>query len=103
MAKYAVVKTGSRQFIVSEGKLITTDKIKSEKDKPTDLEVLLRFNDETGEVEIGTPHLPKKAKVEIVEQLKGDKIRVAKFKAKVRYRRVQGFRPQLSKIKIQSI
>ena len=62
MAKYAVVKTGSRQFIVSEGKLITTDKIKSEKDKPTDLEVLLRFNDETGEVEIGTPYLPKKAK-----------------------------------------
>jgi hypothetical protein len=40
---------------------------------------------------------------EIVESGKGTKIRVAKFKAKVRYRRVTGFRPMLSKLKILSV
>ncbi|PIV62308.1 50S ribosomal protein L21, partial [Candidatus Roizmanbacteria bacterium CG01_land_8_20_14_3_00_33_9] len=32
--------------------------------------------------------------------LKGEKIRVARFKAKVRYRRVKGFRSQLTKVQI---
>jgi len=39
----------------------------------------------------------------VEDTLKGDKIRVARFKAKVRYRRVKGFRPKLTKIKIEKI
>ena len=44
-----------------------------------------------------------KLRIKIIEQLKGDKIRVAKFKAKVRYRKVMGFRARLTKLKIVKI
>jgi large subunit ribosomal protein L21 len=38
-----------------------------------------------------------------MDNLKGEKIRVARFKSKVRYRKVRGFRPQLTKLKVGSI
>lgn len=53
---------------------------------------------------IGTPYLERyKAKGKVVDNIKGEKIRVRKFKAKVRYRRQIGFRPQYTKIIIEKI
>src|SRR6185436_6582738 len=64
-------------------------------------EVLLLVSD--GTVQIGTPFLSKvSVKGKVLEQKKGEKIHVHKFKAKARYRRSMGFRPQLTKIEILS-
>jgi ribosomal protein L21 len=38
-----------------------------------------------------------------LEDLRGEKIRVSKFKSKVRYRRTTGFRAALTKVEIQQI
>jgi large subunit ribosomal protein L21 len=55
-------------------------------------------------VQIGAPYLENVAvAAKVLEQIKGDKIRVAKFKAKARYRRVQGFRALLTKVEITSL
>jgi len=54
-------------------------------------------------LELGTPTLSSKIKATVIDHLKGDKIRVARFKAKSRYRKVKGFRAQLTKIKILKI
>lgn len=101
--KYAVIKTGGKQYKVQEGEEILIDKIEGEKgEKVRFKDVLLIVNGQT--VEIGTPNTSK-AEIfgEIVEHKKGEKIRVAKFKAKSRYRRVRGFRPFLTKVKIKKI
>jgi large subunit ribosomal protein L21 len=97
-----VILIGGKQYLVKEGDTITVDSLdKSPKDS-IDLPVLMKFSSEE-DVSYGTPHLDVVAKAEVVENVKGEKIRVAKFKSKVRYRKVRGFRPQLTTITILSI
>jgi len=104
MGKIAVVKTGGKQYLVKEGETIVVDRLPQKKGEVIDLPVLALFNNEKEDLEIGDPLLKKTVKAEVVENdLKGEKIRVARFKAKVRYRRVKGFRPTLTKIKIVKI
>jgi large subunit ribosomal protein L21 len=56
------------------------------------------------ELKIGTPSLADvSVSGKIIEHTKGEKIRVSKFKAKAKYRRVTGFRASLTKIQIESI
>lgn len=102
MANVAVVKTGGKQYIVREGDLLTVDRIDA-KEKAVELEALAVFSEDGSEVEVGAPALTKKIKAEVVTEGKGEKIRVAKFKSKVRYRKVRGFRPSLTTIKIGKI
>lgn len=102
MAKMAVVKTGGKQYIVKENDEIFVDKIKSEKDENIQLETLAVF-DEEGKVELGSPALKTMTEGTVIENVQGDKLRVARFKSKVRYRKVRGFRPQLTRIKIVKI
>lgn len=98
--KYAVIKTGGKQYKVSQGDTIEVDKLALEKDgKVIFDEVLLMVDDE--KVKIGKPFLTDKVEGKILEHFKGDKVRVAKFKAKARYRKVNGFRASLTKVKIE--
>ncbi|MDO8497741.1 MAG: 50S ribosomal protein L21 [bacterium] len=103
MAKFAVVKTGGKQYLVKQNDEIVVDKVLTEEKKDLELETLATFDSEGSDLTLGTPLLESKVKATVVGHMKGDKIRVAKFKAKVRFRRVTGFRPQLSKLKIVSI
>lgn len=103
MSKYAVIKTGGKQYIVKEGQEIIVDQLNLEKKTKTDLEVLAIFDDEGKQIDLGAPKLDTKVQAEVVDNLLGDKVRVAHFKAKVRYRKVRGFRQKLSKIKILKI
>lgn len=101
MAKFAIVKTGGKQYLVKENTEIMVDRLSA--DKNIELETLALFEDDSKKIEVGTPHLKTKVKAQVIENLKGDKIRVARFKSKVRYRKVRGFRAHLSRIKILSI
>lgn len=101
--KYAVIKTGGKQYRVSEGESFEVDKLPFDKNKDVIFEEVLLLADDK-EVKIGKPFI-KGAKVKgvILDQKKGEKIRVSKFKSKVRYRRVMGFRPQISVVRIEKI
>ncbi|MBI4097659.1 MAG: 50S ribosomal protein L21 [Candidatus Levybacteria bacterium] len=100
--QYAVIRAGGKQYKVNVGDVLELDKLASEKNKIVFDEILLVVTD--GKVTLGKPSVSG-AKVEatLLEQKKGDKIRVARFKAKARHRRVVGFRPHLSVIKIDKI
>lgn len=101
--KYAVIKTGGKQYLVREADEITVDKLAGEKGAEVLFDVLLRGDFEKNKLEVGMPVLKEKVKGAIVETGKGEKIRIARFKAKTRYRRVKGFRAHLSTVKIVSI
>jgi large subunit ribosomal protein L21 len=103
MVSLAVVKTGGKQYIVRENDLITVDKLDVKEKGEVELVTLATFDEEGKSVELGTPELKSKVKAEVVAQGKGEKIRVARFKAKVRYRKVKGFRPLLTTLKIKKI
>lgn len=98
---YAVIKSGNKQYKVSQGDTIEVQKIPSKDGKVTFEEILLLSTDKG--VKVGAPFLKAKVTGKVLENKKGDKVRVAKFKSKVRFRRVTGFRPQISVVKIEKI
>ncbi|MEO6509266.1 MAG: 50S ribosomal protein L21 [Patescibacteria group bacterium] len=102
MARLAVVQSGGKQYLVQSDQEIVVQNIPQE-EKSVDLQVLAIFDDEKGALELGEPMLKSVLKAEVLENVKGEKVRVAKFKSKVRYRKVRGFRPQLTRIKIGTI
>lgn len=103
MTQHAVIKTGGKQYIVKENDELIVEKIDAKDKEMVELEKLAEFDAEKTTLELGMPLLKDKVSAVVISQLKGDKIRVAKFKAKVRYREVMGFRPKLTKIKITKI
>lgn len=103
MSTYAVVQTSGKQYVVKENDTIIVDRLIQKENETIELPALAIFDNETGKIELGEPVLTKKTKAQVIAHIKGDKIRVAKFKAKVRYRKVKGFRAQLTKLKIVKI
>ena len=101
--KYAIVKTGGKQYKISEGDILEVERLAGEDKKEVTFgDVLLYTAD--GVVRVGTPLLSDvEVKATVLGDIKGKKIRVAKYKAKVRYRRVSGHRQLLTRVQISSI
>lgn len=99
MKKLAVVKVGGKQYLVEKNSEIVVDYIDKKEKEKIKLETLAVFDDKGEMIELDKEKIPA-VEAEIVEHGKGEKIRVARFKAKVRYRKVRGFRPLLTKLKI---
>lgn len=89
---YSIVEINGKQYKAIPGKTIMVDRIDGEIDQVLDLNtVMLKVADDA--IEVGAPFVENtKVQVKILEHSKADKIRVAKFKAKSRYRKVQGHR-----------
>ena len=101
--KFAIIRTGGKQYLVEESQEIIVDHLKLDKKSIIEFETLAQGYDDKTVIKLGTPTLKTKVKGEIVDNFKGDKINVARFKAKTRYRKVRGFRPMLSRVKIISV
>ncbi len=101
---FAVVETGSKQYRVKPGQLIKVDKLPGDADGEIRLEKVLMISDDAGAVTIGTPVVEGAAiRATIVEQGKGVKIRVFKFKSKKRYRKTRGHRSKITTLRIEEI
>lgn len=103
MQTYAIIQLAGKQFKVAEGDTLVTDRLEHELDsefKVSDV-VLLVANDKA---QIGTPLLEgASVTLKVVEHNRGDKIRVAKYKSKSRYRRLRGHRQHLTTLKVEKI
>jgi large subunit ribosomal protein L21 len=100
--KRAVIQIGGRQYIVREG-----DTIKTQLPRGTTGAIEIKdvlFLEDGNEVKIGRPHVAgASVRATIIEQKRGRKIRVLKYKSKTRYRKTIGFRPVVATLKIESI
>jgi large subunit ribosomal protein L21 len=101
--EYAVFASGGKQYKVKPGDVVELEKLEgAEGDSLTFDNVLLHTVNDS--VIVGQPYVAGVSiSATILGQIKGDKIRVAKFKAKARYRRVQGHRQLLTQVKIVKI
>ena len=99
---YAIIKTGGKQSVVEEGKVISIEKLDVEEGAEVTFdEVLLVSGDD---VKIGQPNVAgAKVTGKVLEQGKERKIRIFKYKAKSNYRRRQGHRQPFTKVKIEKI
>lgn len=103
MSKYAVIQLLGKQIRVTEGETIVVDRVDHDEEKKFTITDVLLVG-EGASISVGTP-LVEKAKVTLSVLIndKAKKIRVAKFKAKSRYRRVMGHRQSQSTLKVEKI
>ena len=100
---YAIIKTGGKQYRVSEGDVITIEKLDVAAEGTVSFDEVVTVV-EDGDVKVGTP-LVDGAKVTgtVLEHGKAKKILVFKYKAKSNYRRRQGHRQPFTKVRIEKI
>lgn len=100
---YAVIATGGKQYRVSEGDQIEIERVTGEPGEDIEFPDVLFVGSEEG----SEADLPKPDKVKvvgkIVDQKKGDKVIVFKFKRRKMYRRKQGHRQLLTSVQIETI
>jgi len=99
---YAVVRAGGRQEKVEIGSIITVDRLSAQAKKAVTLAPVLfvdgdKVTHDKGELAKVT------VSAEVLEDLRGPKIVIQKFKNKSGYKKRQGFRAELTKIKITDI
>jgi large subunit ribosomal protein L21 len=101
-ATYAIVKTGGKQYKVAVGDVLKVEKIESEPGASVSLPVALVVDG--AKVTTDATELAKVSVTgEILEHIKGPKIRIHKFKNKTGYHTRQGHRQPLTVLKVTGI
>lgn len=97
----AIIETGSKQYLVSEGKKIKIEKIKGIEEGQEvnfDKVLLLKKDDE---VLIGQPYLENQIiKGKVLKIKKGEKVIVFRYHSKTRYRKKKGHRQYFMEVEI---
>ncbi len=100
---YAVLETGGKQYRVQVGDEITVEKLGVEADQEVVFDKVLAVG-EGSDLRIGSPYVEgASVKGTVVENGKGKKIIVFKYKAKKDYRKKRGHRQPYTTVKIDSI
>ncbi len=100
---YAVIRTGSKQYRVSPGDVITVEKLERQVGEELDFDDVLLFHDGKKVVTKSEDLGRVRVKGEVIEQGRSKKIIVFKYRPKKGYRRKKGHRQQLTKVRIKDI
>lgn len=101
---FAVLKTGGKQYRVSEGDVIYVEKLVADVDSTVELTDVLAVTTAEGELKVGAPVVDgAKVVAKVVAQDKAKKVIVFKYKPKKDYRKKQGHRQPYTKLLIEKI
>lgn len=102
---FAILETGGKQYKVAEGDILEVELLPEElvkKHSASLTTVMLVQGDK--DLLIGDPYVKNaKVKAKVLEEVKGEKIRIFKFKPKKGYQKAQGHRQKLHRIQIEKI
>ena len=100
---YAVLKTGGKQYKVSENDVIIVERLTGESGAKINLDEVLMIG-EGENTTVGTPIIEGAlVAAEVLEHKRGDKITVFKKKRRKNYRRTMGHRQELTVLRITDI
>lgn len=100
---YAIIETGGKQYNVKEGDVIYVEKLNVSAGEEYTFDKVLAVGNEDN-LTIGMPFVSgATVKAEVIEQGKGKKIIVYKYKAKKSYHKKRGHRQPFTKLTIKSI
>ncbi|MCR5415811.1 MAG: 50S ribosomal protein L21 [Pseudobutyrivibrio sp.] len=99
---YAIIATGGKQYKVSEGDIITIEKLGVEAGEKVTFDQVLAVSDK--DLKVGDP-VVKGASVEasVVKEGRGKKVIVYKYKRKTGYHNKNGHRQAFTQVKIEKI
>ena len=102
---YAVIQTGGKQYRVEPGKTVVVEKLAGDAGAQVVFDqVLLVSSGDGGNVTVGKPTVAgAKVTGEIVEQTRGDKLVVFKFRRRKNYVRRNGHRQDVTVVKVGEI
>ena len=99
---YAIVSTGGKQYKVAEGDVIAVEKLAAEPGTKVELDVLA-LNDGKTLITDADTLASQKVTAQVLEQFKGEKQLVFKFKKRKRYARTRGHRQQLTRLEVTAL
>ncbi len=99
---YAVIKSGGTQYRVSPGDEVILERLLQPEGEKVEFEEVLLVNRD-GEIMVSQKLRGVKVVGTVLEQFKGEKIEVFKYKPKKRYRRKHGHRQLLTRVRIEEI
>lgn|GEM_PF-109361 len=100
---YVIMETGGKQYKVNRGDVLTVEKLDAEAGETVEITKVLALGQDDG-FTVGKPYVEgAKVLLKILEQGKGDKILVFKYKPKKKYRKLRGHRQPYSKVLIDQI
>ena len=96
---YAIISAGNKQYKVSQGETIYIDKVNQADGSAISFDAIMVVNE--GDVKVGTPTVAGvTVEGKIVGQVKGEKIKIYKYKSKKNYHRRAGHRQPYTKVEI---
>jgi len=99
----AIIKTGGKQYIVSEGQKLKIEKLDRKEGDEFDFDQVLLFANGK-EIKIGRPFAEGvKVSAKVLKQGKGDKKIVFRYKNKTRYKKKKGHRQPFTEVQILKI
>jgi large subunit ribosomal protein L21 len=100
---YAIIRSGNRQYRAEVGKLIDVERLPHEVDETVEISDVLLVGDGDNTV-VGQP-LVEGAKVTatVVDQFRGKKIIVYKYRQRTNYRRKRGHRQYYTRLRIDDV
>ena len=99
---YAIIETGGKQYRVQQGDVITVEKLNVEAGQAVTFDKVLVLG-EGSDIKVGTPYLDTTVAGKVVENGKGDKVIIFKYKAKKDYRKKQGHRQPYTMVEITAL
>jgi large subunit ribosomal protein L21 len=95
---YAIISLGGKQYRVREGERLLVDRVATDEGKTFHPDILFLGGDGQGQLAPSTTVTAR-----VVGHVRGDKVRIGKYRPKSGYRRHTGFRSALTQIEIESI
>jgi large subunit ribosomal protein L21 len=99
---YAIIETGGKQYRVQEGDVICVEKLNAAVGETVNFDHVLVLGEGEG-IQVGTPYVGTAVEGKVVEEGKGKKVIIFKYKAKKDYRKKQGHRQPYTMVEITGL
>ena len=98
---YAIIATGGKQYKVSEGDVIKVEKLDAEAGNTVTFDQVLAVSDK--ELKVGSDVASASVTATVMDQGRGKKVIVYKYKRKTGYHKKNGHRQAYTQVKIDKI
>ncbi len=98
---YAISATGGKQYKVAEGDIIKVEKLDAEAGKTVTFDQVIAVSDDT--LKVGKDVAKATVSATVMEQGRGKKVIVYKYKRKTGYHKKNGHRQAYTQVKIDKI
>lgn len=98
---YAIIATGGKQYKVSEGDVVKVEKLDAEVGSTVDFDTVLAVSD--GTLKVGGDVANATVSATVLDQGRGKKVIVYKYKRKTGYHKKNGHRQAYTAVKIDKI